>query len=135
MVECQKPNPGSRPFPRAALSAGDAGRWYAVQCQPNRERGAASHLRNQDYEVFLPWQRKTRHHARRIESVLRPFFPGYLFLRLDLSCDRWRPINGTFGVVRLAMQGDWPLQAPSGVIERLKDRCGEDGIVQWLPSL
>lgn len=125
----------ARPSAERVLAAGSAERWYAVHCQPNRERAAAAHLRNQNYDVFLPWQRKVRRHARKIESVLRPFFPGYLFLRLDLSQDRWRPINGTFGVVRLVMQGDRPAPAPLGVVEGLKDCCDESGILEWLPAL
>lgn len=117
------------------LAAGEACRWYAVQCQPNRERAAAVHLANQNYEVFLPWRRKTRRHARRIETVLRPFFPGYLFLHLDLSRERWRPVNGTFGVVRIVMQGEVPAPAPRGMIETLMASCREDGVLEWRPDL
>src|SRR5690349_20642365 len=73
-------------------------RWYAVQCLSNREGGAAAHLENQNFPVFLPRRRKTCRHARRIETVLVPFFPGYLFVTLDLSKDRWRSVNGTYGV-------------------------------------
>lgn len=124
-----------RPSLGTVPSARPASRWYAVHCQPNRERAAAAHLRNQDYDVFLPLQRKTRRHARKIDRVLRPFFPGYLFLQLDLALDRWRPINGTFGVVRLVMQGDRPAPAPLGVVEGLKECCDENGVLEWLPML
>jgi len=110
-------------------------RWYAVQCQPHRERGAAVHLASQDYNVFLPWRRKSRRHARRVEAVLRPYFPGYLFISLDPERDRWRPVNGTFGVVRLVMQGDKPAAAPPGMIEALLDCCNPDGILEWQPEL
>jgi transcription elongation factor/antiterminator RfaH len=119
-------------FPEAAANGR---RWYAVQCQPHRERGAAVHLANQDYDVFLPWRQKTRRHARRIEKVLRPFFPGYLFVRLDLARDRWRPVNGTFGVTRIVMQGERPAAAPRGMIETLMDCCNDDGVLAWEPAL
>ena len=132
--------PSSQPNVEQALGSGQAHidptpRWYAVQCQPHREQGAAAHLRNQDYAVFLPWREKTLRHARRIETVLRPFFPGYLFIHLDLSCEPWRPVNGTFGVVRLVMQGDRPRAAPHGVIEALKACCNEEEILDWQPPL
>ena len=113
----------------------DKQRWYAVHCQPHREQGAALHLRNQGYDVFLPRRERTIRHARRIETVRRPFFPGYLFLHLDLSCERWRPVNGTFGVVRLIMRGDEPAPVPRGVVEVLKTSCNEDDILEWQPPL
>jgi transcription elongation factor/antiterminator RfaH len=111
------------------------GRWYAVQCQPHRERGAAAHLQNQNFEVFLPSREVMRRHARKIETVRRPLFPGYLFLHLDLTRDPWRCINSTFGVVRIVMQNELPAAAPPGVVEALMDACDESGVLQWQPSL
>lgn len=104
-------------------------RWYAVQCQPHRESVAFAHLQNQSFSVFLPRRQKTRRHARKIDVVFAPFFPGYLFTQLDLTRDRWRSINGTCGVGRLVMQGDAPAPAPRGVIEALRDACDERGIM------
>lgn len=125
---------GRTPF--AGVMAASAGsRWYAVQCQPHRERAAAVHLANQGYEVFLPWRQKTRRHARRVETVLRPFFPGYLFVRIDPALERWRPVNGTFGVAHIVMQGENPAPAPRGMIETLMDCCNEAGVLAWQPEL
>jgi transcriptional antiterminator RfaH len=123
------------PQPDARLPVSDHGRWYAVQCQPHRERGAAAHLANQDYHVFLPYREKNRRHARKIETVRVPYFPGYLFVRLDLTRDRWRSVNGTFGVVRLAMQGERPAPAPRGVVEALMEACGEDNLMSLQAGL
>lgn len=113
----------------------DQTRWYAVHCQPHRERGAASHLNNQDFHVFLPCRQKTRRHARKIETVRVPFFPSYLFIRLDLTRDQWRCVNGTFGVVRIVSQNDRPTPAPRGVIEALIESCSEDGLLRRQPKL
>jgi len=125
------PSPGRLDSPSAAGEA----RWYAVQSQPHRERGAAAHLANQDFEVFLPCREKSRRHARRIDTVRVPFFPGYLFTRLDLARQQWRSINGTFGVVRVVMQGDRPAPAPRGIVEALIEASGEDGLLRWQPDL
>ena len=100
----------SRTEPFSSVKNGT--RWYAVQCQPHRERLAASHLINQGFGVHLPLREKTRRHARKIETIRTPFFPGYLFARLDLSRDFWRSVNGTVGVVRLVTQGDRPTPVP-----------------------
>ena len=105
-------------------------RWYAVQCLAHRESTATVHLRNQDFTVFLPRRRKTRRHARKLDVVLAPFFPGYLFVSLDLTRDQWRSVNGTCGVGHLVMQGDAPLPAPVGVVETIRDACDELGILK-----
>ncbi len=110
-------------------------RWYAVQCLAHRETAAASHLSNQGFEVFFPRRRKVRRHARKTESVLVPFFPGYLFVALDLSRDRWRSVNGTYGVARLVMQGDRPAPAPAGVIEQLQESGDDMSVIQWRPDI
>jgi transcription elongation factor/antiterminator RfaH len=110
-------------------------RWYAVHCLSHREGAAAAHLQNQDFAVFFPRRRKTRRHARRIETVLAPFFPGYIFVTLDLSRDRWRSVNGTYGVASLVMQGDRPAPVHGGVIEALQNSSGEDGVLHYEADL
>ncbi len=95
----------------------------------------ASHLSNQGFEVFFPRRRKVRRHARKTESVLVPFFPGYLFVALDLSRDRWRSVNGTYGVARLVMQGERPAPVPAGVVEQLQESGDDMSVIQWRPDI
>ena len=59
----------------------------------------------------------------------RHFFPGYLFIRLDLTLDRWRSVNSTYGVSNLVMQGAAPAAVPPGTIEELKSRCDSRGVI------
>ena len=95
-------------------------RWFAVHSLPHREAGAQRQLENQGFHTFLPRGRKLRRHARKLETILAPIFPRYLFVVLDLDRDRWRSVNGTFGVARLVMMaGDRPQPAPHGVVEAL----------------
>lgn len=110
----------------AGPSDGSIGaRWFAVQCLSNREFVAARQLENQGFKIFLPCRVKTRRHARRFDLVRRPFFPGYLFVRLDLMRERWRSVNGTLGVVRLVGRGDAPSPAPKGAIEAIRLACDD----------
>lgn len=95
-------------------------RWYAVQTHPAREPLAAQQLAKQNFQVFLPKQRKTVRHARRLQHKQVAYFPGYIFVALDLGMDRWRAVNGTFGVRGLVMCGDRPAAAPAGFIEYLR---------------
>ena len=113
---------------------GSCDRWYVIQTQPHAESKAAFHLERQCYRVFFPRYTKLVRHARRRTNVLAPLFPGYLFLRLDVSRDRWRSVNGTCGVVRLIMQGEAPQPVPCGIVEALKIQTGADGVMNWAPS-
>lgn len=110
-------------------------RWYAVQCLSHRELAAASHLQNQEYQVFFPRRHKIRRHARKTDTVLVAFFPGYLFVSLDLTRHRWRSVNGTYGVGSLVMRGEYPAPVPVGVVESLQQSCDETSVVEWQPDL
>lgn len=109
----------------------DAPRWYAVHTLPHRETGAARQLEFQGYRVFLPTHWKTIRHARRFRTVKAPFFPRYLFVRLDLERERWRPVNGTFGVSSLVMAGDRPMPIPFGVVEALGALTDDSGTLSF----
>jgi transcription elongation factor/antiterminator RfaH len=105
-------------------------RWYVVHTQPHREVRAEGQLCAQHFRTFLPRCLKTVRHARRLRSTLAPFFPGYLFVALDLERDRWRSVNGTFGVTRLVMAAEAPAPVPPGAVESLAAACGADGCLQ-----
>jgi transcriptional antiterminator RfaH len=102
-------------------------RWYVVQTQPHKDHGVVSQLLAQNFRPFLPQMLRTVRHARKMRTVRTPLFPGYVFVRLDLDRDRWRSVNGTFGVVRLIMNGDLPAPAPVGVVEALQAGCDRHG--------
>jgi transcriptional antiterminator RfaH len=102
--------------------------WIAVNAQPNREQLAAIHLRNQGYEPYMPALRKQIRHARQVRDVLRPLFPGYLFVRLPTEQMRWRPILSTIGVRSVVCSGDAPCVVPGSFIDDLKSR-EKDGVI------
>ena len=109
----------------------DGPRWFAVQTRRGREQQAQFHLANQGYEHFLPLYPKTRRHARKLQTVLSAFFPGYLFVQLDITRQRWRPINGTFGVSRLVMETETrPQPVPAGVVEALHANVDGASVLQ-----
>lgn len=109
-------------------------RWYVVHAQPRAESRAIVQLETQGYHVFCPRYRKTLRHARKKTSILAPLFPNYLFLRLDVSRDQWRAVNGTRGVVRLFMQGETPQPVPHGIVEALQARVSADGAMDLTPK-
>lgn len=104
--------------------------WFLVHTQPRGEFRAQDHLRRQDFEAYMPVEIRIRRHARKVYKVKSPFFPRYLFVRLDLSIHRWRSINGTVGVHRLVMVGDTPQAIPVGIVESVKQRENNDGYIE-----
>jgi transcription antitermination factor NusG len=117
----------------APVVAGE--RWYVVQTLPFREAGARVQLESQGFRIFLPRHTKTIRHARRMMTVSAPFFPRYMFVALDLGRDRWRSINGTFGVAGLLTANDRPMAVPVGVVERLAAQCDADGNLRLAETL
>lgn len=109
-------------------------RWYAIHSQPRAEARAAHHLRNQEFDVYLPRYRKRIRHARRTEVVRSPLFPRYLFVRMDVEERQWRSINGTVGVQYLVCNGELPVPIPDAVIDSIRARENEDGTVQLSPA-
>ena len=108
------------------MSGGD--RWFLVHSRPGRETLASQHLQRQAFEVFLPRIMKSVRHARRLEIRLAPYFPGYLFVRLDPGRDRWRSVNGTLGVAYLAPPGGAPQPVPEGIVEALLASADRNGL-------
>lgn len=104
-------------------------RWYVVHTQPNNETRATFNLQRQGFGVYLPRVRAERRHARRVEQISRPLFPRYLFISIDPDHDRWRTVNGTFGVRNLITQGNEPLPVPNGIVESLKSMEDSSGFI------
>ncbi len=105
-------------------------RWYAINTKPHCETSALSQLERQGYECFLPLTLRTVRHARRLHTSRAALFTGYLFVRLDRSQDRWRPINNTFGVRAIVMGNCEPLPVPHGIVECLQDLTADDGLMR-----
>jgi transcriptional antiterminator RfaH len=111
-------------------------RWFLVNTQSGREWLAGEHLTRQGFRPFIPCTWRSVRHARKIRTARAAYFPGYLFVPLDLELDRWRPIDGTVGVLRIVKANDRPLAAPLGLVESLRAATGGDGVLDLAgPSL
>jgi transcriptional antiterminator RfaH len=102
--------------------------WVAVNTQAHRESIAAQNLERQEFEVYCPRLLKRVRHARKARDVLRPMFPGYLFVRVDSDLQRWRPIRSTIGVRSVVSCGDRLSVLNGTFIANLKAR-EIDGII------
>jgi transcription elongation factor/antiterminator RfaH len=117
------------------VALGCSERWFVVQTLPHQEKRAQIQLENQKYRTFLPRRERTIRHARKLTTVVRPFFPRYMFVILDPERDQWRAVNGTLGVARLVMQGERPHPVPPGIVETLVASTGPNGLLQMRPQL
>jgi transcriptional antiterminator RfaH len=95
-------------------------KWYALHVKPHKERMVCEGLRAKDMEVFYPALKKQPVNPRARKEA--PFFPGYIFIQLDLveiglNALRWT--EGTHGVVEF---GGIPAAVPEIMIQELKKR-------------
>ncbi|HMM99354.1 MAG: hypothetical protein DYG87_09415 [Anaerolineae bacterium CFX3] len=70
--------------------------WYVVRSKPNKESALWRELCARRLEVFYP--RLRVHPVNPRSRTLRPYFPGYLFLHVDLektgfACVQWIPFS------------------------------------------
>lgn len=119
------------PFTPQSRTTGS--RWYLVRALTGRETFAVEQLERQGFATFLPKLPKTIRHARRLSVRLAAYFPGYLFVQLDLTRQRWRSINGTLGVAHLVGSGERPAPVPKGVVEALIEAADERGVLEGPP--
>lgn len=109
---------------------GDGTKWYVVQTHVHGECRAEEHLSRQGFAVYLPKYSRSRRHARKTEAVIRPLFPRYLFVALDLTRDRWRAVQSTFGVSSLVFSGDKPAPIADKVVSQIRKQEDEKGLVR-----
>ncbi|TVR96093.1 MAG: transcriptional activator RfaH [Rhodospirillales bacterium] len=102
--------------------------WCVVNTLPHQEARAELNLLRQGFRAWFPVMARTRRHARKIETIRAPVFPGYLFVELDLDRESWGTINHSFGVRRLLTQDLKPQVVPDGFVVTLRDAIDPDGI-------
>lgn len=109
---------------------GSGAQWYVARTQPHAEARAAFNVARQGFATYLPRYRKRRRHARRIEIVLAPLFPRYLFVSFEMARQQWRAIYSTIGVAQLVCHGEAPAVVPDHVIADLQSRENGDGAIE-----
>ena len=83
---------------------------------------ALEHLTRQGYIGYCPKLLQRVSHARQVREVLRPMFPGYLFVALDFSTQLWSPIASTVGVRKIVRFGERPAVLQGEFVTALKAR-------------
>lgn len=111
--------------------------WYTLHVKPHRERTVHDLLQSpesvsslaalqepeQPYEVFFPALRVKPVNPR--SAKIRPYFPGYLFVYLDLDTVGPNALNWIPGAHGLVTFGDEPAVVPPHLIDLLKKRVAD----------
>lgn len=110
-------------------------RWYVLRTKPHKERAVYRMLLEEDdFDVYFPALRVKPVNPR--ASKIRPYFPGYMFVNIDLEEEgenalRWTP--GTRGLVRFGGQAApvpehliYELQKRLAALQEEKDQPKDD---------
>ena len=95
-----------------------SGRWYVLCTKLNKEEILLRQLQSQGYDIFYPRYFTANGSTGRLQ--IRAYFPGYLFIRLDLNdvnsaAFQWMP--NSEGLVRFENR---PAYVPDNLIEAIK---------------
>jgi len=94
-------------------------RWYALHTRSRHERKVAAEL-GRFARVYLPEYRALSRRKDRRQELLRPLFPGYLFVRAALEPALRLQILQAPGVVRLVGVRQRPVPVPDEVVASLE---------------
>ena len=95
-------------------------KWFAINTNPRCEDIVCSILKRDGFEVLLPKVKNSR------KNKTEPLFPGYLFVRLDLSLSNWVKIKYMHGVRKILSQGDALIPIPEKIITVIKCKNVDD---------
>lgn len=98
-------------------------RWHVLRSKPRKEAALSRFAQMNGHEIFYPRIPVKPVNPR--ASQIRPYFPGYLFVRTDigaagLSTFRWMPFSQ--GLVHV---GGEPAPVPDTVVRAIRSRVAE----------
>ena len=92
--------------------------WLALYTKPYKERQVRDLLKAQDIEVYLPEITVQRYSG----TKKKPFFPRYLFARIDPRSPTLTDVRWTPGLSYIVRIGDRPVPVPDPVVEHIRRR-------------
>jgi transcription elongation factor/antiterminator RfaH len=98
-------------------------RWYVVRSKPRKEEFLAEQMQMRRIEIFNPRIRvqATNPRARKI----KPYFPGYVFVHLDLEKTGKLTVQYIPGAANLVSFGGEVADVPDGLIHAIQKRVEE----------
>jgi transcriptional antiterminator RfaH len=100
--------------------------WIVARNKPNQDKIALINLERQNFKFFQPTFKTTSRIKSKFKEIIKPVFPGYIFIAVDLEEKNWHKINNTRGISSIiAFANKIPLISCE-LIEELKYRFSLD---------
>jgi len=97
--------------------------WYALHSKPNQEEAAWQQARARGFETFYPRLRRRTVNPR--ARQIKPYFPGYLFVKADLEAVGAAVFQYLPHASGLVCFGGEPASVPEPLIQALDGRIRE----------
>lgn len=98
-------------------------RWYALQSKPQKENLLYDQLRLREIETYYPHLRVKPVNPR--SRKIKPYFPGYLFVRVDLECVGLSRLHWIPGERGLVTYGGEPAFVPDAILYAIHRKVDE----------
>ena len=98
--------------------------WYTLQAKTNAEHLVALTLQRRGLQIYLP-EIEVKKTSGGLKKV--PFFPSYLFVKVDFSQASLSQIQWTPGLQRVVAFEDQPQPVAEEVIDLIRQKLGEKG--------
>lgn len=103
--------------------------WYLLYTKPREESRALKNLRNQGFEVFLPFFKSLRLSRGQQVEHTEPLFPRYLFISLSDTLSNWSVIRSTRGISDFVRFSTLPAEVPENLVTDLKNQVNAEDII------
>ena len=100
--------------------------WYVIHTRSRFENVVCEGLLKKSFDVFLPKVQIPSKRRDRKLMIWVPVFPGYLFVKTDMSVHEHLNIVKTIGTVRLVGTKNGPVSVPDETIASLKIMVNND---------
>ena len=97
--------------------------WYVLQSKPHKENQLCAYIESQGYEVFYPTIRVQPVNPR--SSTIRPYFPRYMFVHVDLEAVGISALQWVPGAIGLVQFEGYVAPVADHVIHELKRRVAD----------
>ena len=97
--------------------------WHVIRSKPNKETFLAAQLEFRNFEFYYP-QLKAHPINRRCRTVI-PYFPGYLFIKLDLEMNHPVEFKRMPGAIGLLNFGGEVAYVPENILHAIHNKVDE----------
>ncbi len=96
--------------------------WYTLHTKPNAEYQVETAMQRRGLQTYLPEIKSPKSSQGRKR---KPFFPCYLFTRIDFEKVAFSHVQWTPGLRRIVAFDGWPVPLSDEVIDLIRNKLGE----------